>query len=619
MATGRLQVGDLVIDRGTRTVSRNDEEVRLPRLSLRFLLTLADAAPNLVSSDELVDKVWDGGIATPETIVQRAMLVRQALGDDAQHPRYIESIRGEGYRCVATVRPLADDLPTAPDSTRVRRWQHPRVWLSAVALSLFGLGIVFWPAKDAQAPAESVAVLAFQDMSPTGDRAFLADGVAEELLNHIAQSTNLKVIARTSAFSFKGSDLPATEVAAELGVDVLIDGALRSDGERLRVSVQMIDGASGANLWSRQFDGLADDFFDLQERIAAAVVAELNRTPPIQNRLNDRRDPAAYILYLQARQLNHRNTLQDSLTAIPLLERALEIDPEFPLALAELARATYITGPEPSDRPGWALVWEDCIALIDRAYAIDPEQPFVLAWRAWIDILHRRDTESGFRELDRALSIDPRNDDAVRLAALLYLIVGQYDRTIELSEGLLVRDPFCVICHFTAAAAMAWSDQIEMAEDSLHYLVEVADGSRLRGALMMLGALYLVTDRAEQALQLFAGEGVPEPYATRGRLLALYELGHVEEFEREFLLHRQSWEASENPPFDVLASLYAWTGDKDTAFEWLYRGLDQHDDTIAPYLGAKGPFYRMLKNDPRWAAVQQRAGPVPAVDREPPK
>ncbi len=605
MLTGRLKAGDLVIDCGTRTASRDEREIRLPRLSFRFLELLVASAPNLVTAEELADKIWNGRSVTPETIAQRAMLVRQALDDDVRTPRYIESIRGEGYRFVAPVRPLANvAVDEQPKLLRSRS-----MWLTGAAFLVVGLAAT-WLANEARGPADSLAVLPFQDMSPSGNHGFLADGVAEELLNHVAQSTDLRVIARTSAFSFKGQQLSATEIANQLDVDILIDGALRVEGEQLRVSVQMIEGSSGDNLWTGQFDGTAMDFFDLQERIAVAVAAEVGEASAQRESLDEMPDPAAFMLFLQARQLNHQNNARDASRAAPLLERALEIDPDFPLALAEMARTTFLKGPNPSDPRGMLSVWEDSIALIDRAYEMDRDQPFVLAWRAWIDILYRRDPEKGFEELERALSIDPRNDDALRLASILYLTAGHYDRIIQLSEGLLARDPLCVICHFAVAAAMTWSDQIEMAESSLLYLAEVADGSRLNNTMAMLGALYLVTERSAEALELFESGSVVEPYATRGRLLSLYELGRVDEFEREFAIHRELWGTTDNSSIEVLASIYAWIGDNDAAFALLDRGLQQHDDVVSPYLAAKGPYLRNLKDDPRWLRIQERARPV---------
>ena len=612
--TNRLRAGDLTIDVGARTVSQGGRETRLPRLSFRFLEVLIEAAPNLVSADELVTKVWDGRPVTPETIAQRALLVRQALEDDVNNPRYIESIRGEGYRFVASVQPLAADRA---DRDRTM-YQSRGAWFSAVALLAIGTAATLWLAPDGRAPAESLAVLPFQDLSPSGDHEYLAEGVSEELLNHVAQSTDLSVTARTSAFSFKGQQLPATEIADELGVDILIDGSLRVEGDRLRVSVQMIDGESGENLSTQQFDGFANEFFDLQERIAAAVVAELGNVYLEEDQPSANPDPAAFMLFLQARQLNHQNNPRDAALAEPLLTRALEIEPEFPLALAELARSTFIQGPDASDPQGMLTVWETCIDLIDQAYAMDPTQPFVLAWRAWIDILFRRDPTSGFKELERALAIDPQDDDALRLASFLYLAAGRYDRIIQLSEGLLERDPLCVICHFAVAAAMTWSDQIEMSEASLLYLAEVTENTRRAHTMAMLGALYLVTDRAEEALDLFESGSVEEPYATRGRLLALYELGRNDEFEQEFAAKREQWDTSESSSIEVLASIYAWTGDSDSAFELLNEGLEQHNDVVSPYLPAKGPYLRNLKDDPRWPSLQERARPAPqpAADSE---
>lgn len=454
---------------------------------------------------------------------------------------------------------------------------------------------------------KSIAVLAFDDLSPDGDQAYLSEGIAEELLNLLAQIPDVRVVARTSAFSFKGKNMTVAQIAEQLNVATVLEGSVRLFGDQLRVRVQLVDARSEASIWSQTYNQRFEDIFAIQDDIAASVVDKLKVTLIDKPPQSKRTDPAAYALYLQARQLNHRNTPAASAIAKPLLERALEIEPGFAVGMAELARSTFMTGIDGSaDGAQVESTWRACIELIDKAVALEPDQPFINAWLAWIEILYRKNLSTGLAHIDRALTLGPNNDDALRLASVLYLMTGLFDRSIELSETLLERDPLCVICHYATAMAFIAADRIEDAESSLQTLLVLAEGPRLAEAQRMMGALRLFQNRPAEALEVFEGGQVDEPHRSRGIVLALHDLGRLDEFKARFAELRETWLAAEPPWAAGPASVYAWMGDTDQAFQWLMRGVNVHDYSTGPYRGTWDPYLRKIKSDPRWAQVVQR-------------
>ncbi|MEM7502673.1 MAG: winged helix-turn-helix domain-containing protein, partial [Pseudomonadota bacterium] len=263
----RYRIGDLVLDASSRQVLRGDKPLRLGALTFDMLHALAKAAPAMVSYEELGQEVWQGRAVAPETIAQRAKMLRQALDDDAKSPRYAELVRGQGYRLIADVEPL----PAADPSGRPqRRWP-----LLAAALAL-AVGLAFL-LNGYQQPtsARSVAVLPFADLSPAADQQYLADGMAEQLISALADLDGLDVASRTESFYFRGPRKDIAEIGRELRVSAVLEGSVRKSGDQLRITVQLIEVDSGYHLWSEDFDGALDDIFFMQEQIAAAVAGAL--------------------------------------------------------------------------------------------------------------------------------------------------------------------------------------------------------------------------------------------------------------------------------------------------------------------------------------------------------
>jgi transcriptional activator of cad operon len=315
------RAGDLLIDVGTRTVTREGRELDITGLSFDLLLTLVRDAPNLVSARELMERVWPGVVVSPETVIQRIMLLRQALGDSAENPLYIAAVRGHGYRMAAAVAtPAAGPLQpaeasaassaiSAPGDDASASLQGPAVAFGMRVRRRIGLGVLaalglllvsgaaglWWfhehrgtapvvtrvvPAHvsrpDASSiPRSSVAVMPFANLTGDPARDYLGDGMAEELIDTLAQVPGLKVPARTSTFAYKGRSADIRQIARDLGVATVLEGSVRSAGERLRVGVRLVDAASGFQIWSQDYDRRSPDLFQLQDDLAAQTVQAL--------------------------------------------------------------------------------------------------------------------------------------------------------------------------------------------------------------------------------------------------------------------------------------------------------------------------------------------------------
>jgi TolB-like protein/DNA-binding winged helix-turn-helix (wHTH) protein len=405
-------VGDLVVDTARAQVTRDCVELPLPKLSFDLLVALIEAAPSVVSLDALMDRVWAGVVVSPETVSQRAKLLRDALGDDTRAPRYFTSVRGRGYRLVAEVAPLAQPAvgnaaPATPPATvatpapsnadessseptsRRARWHVPV--LVAVA-AVLALGAWFLTSRDeakvvptepAPAPQavdeRSIAVLPFKSLGAKEDGDVLAFGIAEAVLHQLANVQGLVVIARASSFALGAEPGDARNVGRTLNVRYMLEGSVQQADGLLRVTAQLIDTRTGAHVWSIRFDKPSGDIFAMQDDIAAQVAKalQLSVSADTATRIAGQGTTRfeAYLAYMQGRALLATGRVGDGERAIAKFEEAQRLDPRFAAAIVSRAEAELFAA-EFGDPDGRAERFEraarNATDAIERALALDP-------------------------------------------------------------------------------------------------------------------------------------------------------------------------------------------------------------------------------------------------------
>lgn len=456
-----LKVDDLLIDTGRQRVLRGAQEIPITGLSFDLLVTLARAAPNLLTYDQLMERVWPGQVINVETVSQRVKLVRDALGDDSRAPRYILGIRGRGYRMIAAVAPAFDaitptrelPLPTAVTSTPAIDTETPHtnatpptrarrriaILIAAVVLcttavilgvKLRSPAIAVMPSEAERVsvvvqPPRTIAVLPFSNFSGNAESEYFGDGLAEELLGRLAGVPGLQVAARTSAFYFKNRSDTAQTIGRALGVRHLLEGSVRMFGTRVRVTAQLIDATTGYQLWAQTFDREATDILAIQDEIALAVVAGLNVALVEEARAAllrpATRSPEALDLYLRARYLAQEWQLRDLNQAIELYEKAIRVDPEFSTAYLGLASALESKGQfgAPQKNPERARVRQ----LLAKALEINPQSGDAHALLSGA-LLQSFDIAGAERELRLAEQLNPNGEHVLYALANFYGVAG---------------------------------------------------------------------------------------------------------------------------------------------------------------------------------------------------
>jgi DNA-binding winged helix-turn-helix (wHTH) protein/TolB-like protein len=278
-ASAKLRIGDWCVDPNAGLVSRGAEAVRLEARTLRLLIDLAEHAGEVVSLDDLLDRVWAGVIVTPDSVYQAVASLRRLLGDDPRRPRYIATVPRLGYRLVAKVEPWIDDPPPAAAAPPA---PDRRVLVAAGLTGVAALAIAGGLALGGRRPAPvSVGVLPFLDMTDSMANEVLTDDLTEALTDRLSQDRRLSIPSARAAFALKGRRLPPMAAAKALGVARVVDGSVHGPGGGpYRITVRLLHAETGFVAWSRVYDRTAAQMPAAAEAISSDLIGALLASPP---------------------------------------------------------------------------------------------------------------------------------------------------------------------------------------------------------------------------------------------------------------------------------------------------------------------------------------------------
>jgi TolB-like protein/Tfp pilus assembly protein PilF len=535
-----IRIGAWKVNEALDEISKDQLTVKLEPRTMRLLICLAEHADQVVSIDQLLDQVWKDVVVSHASVYQAIAMLRRSLADDLQNPSYIVSVARRGYRLIAPV---------------VR---EPAAGVGA------NLSI------DETAPA--VAVLPFADISDKGDQQYFADGLSIELINLLTKVDGLHVPAKTSSFYFRGKSEDIRTIARHLLVTHVLDGSVRTSGNHIRISVQLVRAESGYHVWSRTYERQFDDIFKIQDEIAAAVISALKVSILGSNKLSARHDTKGepYILYLQARAMNQRRTGSDNATAIEYLQRALALDPDFAPAWAALSDVMLDNFLYFSDI-SYQEVRREAHAAAERALELDRSLADAhLALARFLCTIDWNFVAAEF-EVNQALSLDPRNPQALRLASELASIRGRPDLALELASRAVANDPLDARGFTRMAAAQVGRRKFVEAIAALRKALEL---NPTAAAVHYWLASNLVASGDANAALIAAELEPDEAFRHASLALAFDALGRRADADRELnLLQRKHAGRSAYQVVEVLAR----RGDLDQAFEWLDRAYRQRD------------------------------------------
>jgi TolB-like protein/Tfp pilus assembly protein PilF len=482
---------DFVLDCGRRELRRGTALVPLEPKVFDFLAYVIQNRDRVVTKDELIQAVWGGRIISDSAVATCISAARSAVSDHGGQQRLIKTLPRRGLRFVgsvqqrngaaATLAHISETSSNAPSSTPLIHPQRP-----------------------------SIAVLPFQNISSDPEQEYFADGFVEDVISGLARIKWLFVVARNSSFIYKGAPVDVRRVGRELGVRYLLEGSVRKDGPRVRISGQLVEAETGTHIWAERYDRAHADVFALQDELTMSIVGAIEptlRMVEIERVKRKRPDSLdAYDLLLRALPFSYRHTTEDAAKAIPLLKKAIEFEPEYAAAHGYLAWCYQ-------GRFRYRLREEDRTAAILHARAaieLGSDDPTILAISGLIIALNERDYGTAFAMFDRALTLSNSNIFALSCSGLIMSFLGQAEEAIERAQRALRLSPFDplnYLAYNTLAVSYFLTERYESARDAARLSVQLNPNFSvchlfLAAALVRLGAIEEANRAAQHVLKL---------------------------------------------------------------------------------------------------------------------
>ena len=460
--------------------------------------------------------------------------------------------------------------------------------------------------------SNSIAVLSFTNMSAEAENEYFCDGLAEELLNALAKIDDLKVAARTSAFSFKGKNANVSEIGEKLGVKNILEGSVRRAGNRLRISVQLVNAADGFHLWSERYDREMQDIFDLQDEITLSVVDALKvkllgeEIEVVLKRYTDSAE--AYELFLKGRFHHYKYTAEGWKRAIEFFEKAIEIEPNYAPAYAAMASS-------------WGCLW--FFGLVSAEQAIPPMKSATVKSlaidenlaqshlsQAMVSFFYEWEWEKAEQEFKRSVAIDPNNAEALSFYAMFLAFEERFDEALDQNTRSLAIDPLSPLINMNAGWTYFTAGLMDEALDQVGKMIELEPN--FYGAYWLKGAICLTGGNYEEAIvELKKGVALGGHQTVLADLGSAYGLAGRKGEAADVLAQLLEMRQKDYVSAICIARVYSRIGENEKAIEWLEKAFEERNGEMLFLKGEidgapESDLLSSLGSDPRLIALVEK-------------
>jgi TolB-like protein/DNA-binding winged helix-turn-helix (wHTH) protein/Flp pilus assembly protein TadD len=607
---------------------KQGRKVRLEGQPVQILICLLENPGELVTRDELRQRLWPADTYGnfEDGLNAAVKRLRQALNDSAGNPRFIETLPRRGYRFLAPVQAVnaAEDVPnlveTPPAGPAPEAGDFPEakgfVWSpfwkrSGWALLLVLVGVTAWTLRprNGQAPViRSLAVLPLENLSHDPSQDYFADGMTDELITELGQISELRVISRTSAMTYKGARKSLPQIARELNVDAVVEGTVLRSGDQVRITAQLIQASADKHLWAQSYQGDVHQTLALQRQVARAIAEaiQVELTSHERDVLKSVKtvNSDAYQAYLKGRYFWNKRTADGMKEAISYFSRAIEKDPDYAPAYAGLtdsyalagdwkygvlapkdaypkAKAAALKAVELDGTLGEAHIslalcldnfdWDFSYAgkEFTRGIELSPSYATGHGWYGWHLASLGRNGEA-LAQVEKAENLDPLSLIISSDLAEELLIAHRYDEAEKQSQKTIIMDDFFAPAHYVMGATFVQKQRYDEAIAELRKATELSEGSTAFNA--NLAYAYAASGRRTEAVKILDD------------------------------LKNQSKHGFSNAP--EIALVYVGMDDKDQAMLWLNKAFDER---FSPWVLMR-PAFDPLRSDPRFQDLLHRIG-----------
>ena len=630
---------DFELDLRAYELRRSGQPLKLERIPMELLRLLLEHSGQLVTRDQIVERIWgkEVFVDTDNSINAAIRKVRQVLEDDSEQPRFVQTVTGKGYRFIAPVQaantspPSLESASYAPEidepgaeafnPTEARSYaKHGRIGLGlgivGVAIVLIAASLAYFQWFRSQRPSQAgrgramLAVLPFENLTGDASQDYFSDGLTEEMIAELGRldGQRIGVIGRTSAMHYRHTSEALDQIGRELGVQYVLEGSVRRDSGRVRITAQLIQVKDQTHLWAQQYDRDLKDLLVLQGEIAGKISNEIQvalgdhqTLPSSAQAPSSPQIYEAYELYLKGQYFWNKRTPEGLQKAIDYFQQAIAKDPTYARAYAGLADSYSLMGGYSGTSQKEFIPKARAAAL--RAIELDEKLPE--AHTAWALILQNYDWDwqAAGREYQRAIALNPNYATAHHWYAEHLAFLGRFDEALSESERARQLDPLSLIIAADKGVILYYSRQYDHAIAQFRAVREMDPTfprtSVLRQVYAQKGMFAEILTEDDQWRQTYGDTfwlrlEMAYVYGRTGQqMLARQTLAKVEERNR---LH----------PIDpvIFVGPYIGLNDKDQAFAWLEKAYAQHSNALATL--KVDPLYDPLRTDPRFQDLLQR-------------
>ena len=628
-APAKLRFGIYELDLKNGELRKAGQRLKLQPQPFKVLAILAGSAGETVTREEIQRQVWGEELFVDferglNVCIQQ---IRSALNDDADAPRYIETLPKRGYRFLMPVERLdisAQNTPAgivsqqtpAPSSAQpgVRRF----IFLVALVSTLLLLSAFLYfarssnrfPFRKSPKSIRSVAVLPFDNFSGDPEQQYFADGMTEALIAELGQIRDLRVPSRTSVMLYKRANKPLRQIARELNVDALVEGSAKRSGDHLELTVQLLDGTQDRHLWGGTFDRDSRDILALQHELARAITEELrisfSSAEPLHSKNAAPVNADAYAAYLHGRYYWYKRTMEGFQKSIQYYEQAVAADPGYAPAYAGLADAYALLGSSPNDGLPPNEAMPKAKAAAQKALQLDDGLAEAHASFAYINMVYDWNWASAEKEFKRAIEINPNYAGAHEWYAEFLAAQGRESEALSEMKRARDADPLLVLMHAAVAEALYYSRRYDDVISQCQQTLELDPDYPI--AHFHLGRAYMAKNMYPQAIAEYQ-----KAQATLGETPAIVmAIGYANAKSgnraaaRKALEELRAQSKRRYVPALYFGAIYIGLGDLDAGMSWLEKAYQEHSDYLI-YLNVD-PMADPLRSNPRFQSVLRKIG-----------
>jgi len=642
-----IRFGPFELKLGSEELYRDGVAVKLPPQPFKVLVLLTTNAGQLVTREEIQERIWgeDTFVDFDKGLNFCIKQIREALGDSAQTPQYIETLTRRGYRFIAPVEIVAAALPTvalpvsetqkldssqptgeytdqaerhaqelAPKTTATSKPFRLSPWRAAALVLLVLLPVsfyVFWYRAASDPKKIMLAVLPFENLNADAAQDYFSDGLTEEMITQLGglQPQHLGVIARTTALTYKKTKKDIRQIAQELGVNYVLEGSVRREAGRVRITAQLIQVSDQTHLWAETYERDERDMLKLQSEVANRVASSLalELLPAVSSSVvaSKTTQPEAYDAYLKGRYLVTKDTLPDLERSIPYFDQATEKDPHFAAAYAAAVDARVLLAVWKNIPAGEMLPKAGADAR--KALELDPTLAEAYGALGAVNFRFEWNWPEAEKNIKRAVALNPSNPNHHILYANYLVFRGEIEAAASEVKQAIKLDPVSLLtnglCAFIYLRARRYDDAIVQANRMLE--LEPKSPSAHDCLISAYEGKGMYQEAREVILKQMKLNGVkPERIEAFSQGNAKDAILHNQRKNLERM--KEALQKGTKIPAHSIAATYTRVGDKDQAFEWLEKSLAAREPSCI-FLKIN-PTFESLRSDPRFTDLARRIG-----------